>query len=190
MKKIFFSLIIVFAVSFLFADRIVVDERDAENLQRLQEVYDSLGLEFKVVKVDPEKVDYDKVLSLDEVIENLEKTDSYGVRSDCILGLTVLKEYKYQYILGQGWILVWTGGFTASVNTDGWDGSLHWLETSGGTQSYVHKVYGPSFSYSGAGSYRYAKARAFEESWVQIGGNWYKIISEMGQCYYYDLNNL
>jgi len=189
MKKFFLCLVIVFAVSFLFADKIVVDEKDAEALNRLEEVYHSLGLEFEVVPVHPKDVNYDEVFSLDEVIENLEKTDPYDLRSGCS-GLTVLKVWEWEWN-GSGWILVWKGKVGASMNVDDWDGSLHWLEKLNGDTSPVRKIYGPSTQWSSITGWRYAKARGFLEGWVWVSGiGWVKMIVQLGPILCYDLNNL
>jgi hypothetical protein len=194
MKKILVFLTAMFMFAGLFGQEIKIDEKTAEDLNRLAEAYSSLGIEMEMILADPDKINKDEVMTIDEVIENIEGLNQIkSFPSDCDGPLMVVKIFELVYT-GGGWTPEWLGKISASLGSlGGWSGSIHWLVTSSGQSSNTITVFGPSVQYNSSAysSYRWAKARFFENGLVYVPGIGYMIMPvNFGPIKCYDLSDL
>jgi hypothetical protein len=194
MKKILVFLTAVFMFAGLFGQEIKIDEKTAEDLDRLAEAYSSLGIEMEMILADPDKISKDEAMSIDEVIANIEGLIQIkSLPADCEGNLSVLKIYELVWT-PSGFIYAWLGKISSYLGAIGnWDGSMHWLVTSSGQSSSIRTVSGPSVQYNSSdySSYKWAKARFFKNGLVYIPGIGYVImIVQLGPIYCYDLYNL
>ncbi|HRQ71222.1 MAG TPA: hypothetical protein PLW78_13065 [bacterium] len=194
MKKILVFLTAMFMFAGLFGEEIKIDEKTAEDLNRLAEAYSSLGIEMEMILADPDKISKDEAMSIDEVIANIEGLIQIkSLPADCEGNLAVLKIYE-RVTTPSGFIYAWLGKISSYLGSMGdWDGSMHWLVTSGGQSSSIKTVSGPSVQYNSSeySGYRWAKARFIENGLVYVPGIGYVIMPiNFGPIKCYDLNNL
>jgi hypothetical protein len=192
MKKILVFLTAVFMFSGLFGQEIAIDEKTAEDLNRLADAYHSLGIEFEITLADPEKINKDEIMTIDEVIENIEGLSQIkSLPADCEGNLLVLKIYEWVNSGGY-YHLEWLGKISTTLGSlgDYWSGSKHWLVTSSGQSSTIQTVSGPSAQWNSIYAYRWAKARFYKNGIVPIPGGYIIIPVEFGPIFCYDLYNL
>ncbi|MBP7434412.1 hypothetical protein KA996_12790 [bacterium] len=194
MKKILVFLTAMFMFAGLFGEEIKIDEKTAEDLNRLAEAYSSLGIEMEMILADPEKINKDEVMTIDEVIETIEGINQIkSLPADCEGPLMVVKIYELIWT-PSGYIYAWLGKISASLGSLGdWSGSIHWRVTSSGQSSNTITVSGPSVQYSSSAysGYMWLKARFFENGLVYVPGIGYVIMPvNFGPIKCYDLSDL
>ena len=149
MKKIIVFLTAMFMFAGLFGQgKIVIDEKAAQEIEKLKSALKSVGVEYELGAFIPESDEngVEDALTVDEFVENLE---SMGVLSTTyISGLQLIPIYQKIFVGGQ-WIIYWNGNVSSApaiVGND-WYGVIHTRETSAGTVVETQYVQKPSYSY-------------------------------------------
>ncbi|HNW16424.1 MAG TPA: hypothetical protein PKM15_06955 [bacterium] len=149
MKKIIILLTAVFMFAGLFGEgKIVIDEKTAQEIEKLKSALKSVGVEYELGAFIPESDEngVEDALTVDEFIESLE---SMSVRSTAYISAYALIPLYGWYLVNGHWVIEWTGKVSSSPDIEGddWDGVMHTRETSGGTVVETKITFNPTYAY-------------------------------------------
>ncbi|HOG44816.1 MAG TPA: hypothetical protein PK560_12135 [bacterium] len=184
MKKIIILLTAVFMFAGLFGEgKIVIDEKAAQEIEKLKIALKSVGVEYELGAFIPESDEngVEDALTVDEFIESLE---SMSVRSTAYINLQrLLPVYEFVWT-GSGWVLEWNGKVSSSPDIEGddWDGVMHTRETSGGTVVETKITFNPTYAYLWDAVYESTPrlcAQLFDNVRVYVPGIGYMLVPQV-----------